>query len=339
MTTAALSTTMPTLLDAIKRKNPDGTEAKIIELLKARDPMLEDMVVLECNGDDGHLLTQRTSLPSITAANWRAINQGVPIAKSTTGQLTEVCGCLETYSAIDKALVDRNGPGFRLSEDAGHLMALKNEINTGLVYHSTLSAPRKFMGLAPRYAATTGTAGSQIILADSGASGNDQTSVWGVVWGDGSVNVRYPKGTSGGVTHEDKGQMTWDATDSTLAVRKVFEAYVSHFKWELGLVVEDWRQAVRVGNIDTSALVSDAASGADVIESMIRAYHKLFAPSAGRLAWYCNRTVGTYLHLQALNKTSNTLTIENVGGKPVTFFLGAPVRETDAITDTESVLS
>jgi hypothetical protein len=77
-----------------------------------------------------------------------------------------------------------------------------------------------------------------------------------------------------------------------------------------------------------------------IIEAMVTAYHQLKDTKTGRLAFYCNRAVGTYLHLQALSAVKNsTLTISEVGGRPVTTFLGIPVRETDSILSTESVVS
>ena len=36
---------------------------------------------------------------------------------------------------------------------------------------------------------------------------------------------------------------------------------------------------------------------------------------------------------------NSTLTIEMVGGKPITYFLGVPVRETDALISTETTVS
>ena len=40
------------------------------------------------------------------------------------------------------------------------------------------------------------------------------------------------------------------------------EAYRTHYTWDSGLTVRDWRYVVRVANIDKSALTVDASSGA-----------------------------------------------------------------------------
>jgi hypothetical protein len=336
MTTTVLNSSMPTLLDLVKRQDPNGAQAKIIEVLTSRNPMLEDMAWREGNLTTGHRVTSRTSLPSPT---WRRINEGVGVTKSTTGQVDESCGMMEGYSAVDAELVRLNGgAGFRATEDAAFIQAFNNELATGVIYHSTHTAPEKIQGLAARYSSTTCAAKSQIVLSDAAADGSDNTSVWCVCWGEGGVYGIVPKGMPGGLQHKDLGELAWDASDSTAAAPKKFQAFVSHWQMRAGLVVEDWRQAARVGNIDVAKLVSDAATGSDLVDSMIRAYHKIGNPNAGRMCWYVNRTVATYLHLQALAKSNSTITVETIAGKPVTTFLGAPVRTTDAITDAEDAL-
>lgn len=338
MTTAANSILYPTLLDAAKSKNPDGTPAKIIEALTPRTPSLQYIPFREGNLENGHVTTTRTALPSMSS-NWRAINEGIGIGKTTEAQATEACGMLESLSPVDAKLVEMNGPAFRQSRDVGHMLGMRKEIATGVFYHSTLATPKKFMGLAPRLNSTTGVAGGQIVQADSGASGSDQTSIWGVCWGE-SVYGIYPKGSHAGIKQEDLGRMLWDAADSTAAAPKKFLAYVSHFSWDIGLVVEDFRQLVRICNIDTSALVSDAASGADLFEAIIKAFYKVEDPLAGRFAWHCNRTVAMWLDLQARRGIANsTLSYVNIDGKQILHLKGYPVCVEDSITDAEDVVS
>ncbi len=56
----------------------------------------------------------------------------------------------------------------------------------------------------------------------------------------------------------------------------------------------------------------------------------------GRLVFYCNRIIRTYLDLQAMNKTNVLLRIEEFNGKPITTFRGIPVRTVDAILSNET---
>jgi hypothetical protein len=59
----------------------------------------------------------------------------------------------------------------------------------------------------------------------------------------------------------------------------------------------------------------------------------------GRLAIYSNRTIRTYLDIQAVNKNNVLLRLEEWDGKAVTTFRGIPVRTVDALLSTESRLT
>lgn len=330
---AAIGTTLPTLHDQVKRRDPNGAIATIIESLTQRNAFLQDSVWTEGNLPTGHRYTNRTALPSIS---WRKMNEGILASKSQTNQADETCGQLEGLSKIDCKLADLygNAGAFRLTENQGFMQAMQNEIETGCFYHSTKSAPEKFMGLSPRLDATTNTGGSQILKHDPSPSGSDQTSMWLVGWGTDTVHMIYPKGSNGGLESHDMGQQLVD--DGTGA-GKVFRAWVSNWNWQVGLAVEDWRYLVRICNIDVSQL---SATGSALIQSMIKAVHMIQDRMKVRLVFYCNRTIGTYLHLQALDSVKNsTLSIQNVGGQFITTFLGIPIRESDALLNTESIIS
>lgn len=95
-------------------------------------------------------------------------------------------------------------------------------------------------------------------------------------------------------------------------------------------------------------------SAANLINGLVRAVHRLPTTpvgvsteqttdaadggqlSMGRMAIYCNRTIRTYLDIQALNKTNVLLQMAQWDGKPVTLFRGVPVRTVDAILSNEA---
>lgn len=329
---ATINASNPTLLDQIKRTDPNGAIAQIVETLTQRNQILKDATFIEGNLPTGHRFTSRTALPSV---GWRRYNEGIASSKSRTDQVDESCGQLEGNSIVDCELAKLNGneAAFRSSENVGFLQAFNNEMETGFFYHSTLTNPEKFMGLSPRFAATTQTAGgSQVLKMDASASGSDQASMWLVCWSPETVFGIYPKGSSAGLTPHDMGeQLILDANNNR------FRAYVMNWNWKIGLCVKDWRFVVRIANIDTGNLLS---TGNLLLQAMVKAYHQLFDPSAGRCVFYCNRLIATYLHLQAMDAVKNsTLKIESVGGQPVTTFLGIPIRETDALLSTEAALS
>jgi hypothetical protein len=125
-----------TLVDWAKRIDDDGKIAEIINLLSQTNEILDDMLWVEGNLPTGHKTTIRTGLPS---AYWRLLNMGVPRGKSTTAQITESCGMLETYSDIDVDLVALagNDRAFRLSEELAFLEGMNQQmagINMDSVY-------------------------------------------------------------------------------------------------------------------------------------------------------------------------------------------------------------
>jgi hypothetical protein len=328
---ATVNQGLPTLLDQVKRTDPNGAIAKVVEALTKKNPILEDAVFHMGNLETGHRVTTRMGLPSIA---WRRLNEGVSPSKSVTDQYDETCGMLSGMSVVDVEVAKLNGneAAFRASEDMAFLQSFNNEVSTGLFYHSTKTAPEKFTGLTPRLDTLSGTWSQQVI---TGGGSSNNTSIWLVAWGDKTVYGIFPKGSTAGLQPKDMGEQIWDDGSG-----KKFIAYVTQWMWKVGLVVEDARYIVRIPNIATGSLTSDASAGAKLIELMVKAYHQLYDTNTGRLAWYCNRTIGTFLHLQAMNAVKNsTLSIEMVGGKPITYFLGIPIRETDAITSSETTVA
>jgi hypothetical protein len=99
--------------------------------------------------------------------------------------------------------------------------------------------------------------------------------------------------------------------------------------------VRDWRQAGRIANIDVSDNATPATAKA-LINSMIALEERIHSLNAGRAAWYCSRTMMTYLRQGILNAVSNQLTYETVAGKRVTAFDGIPIRRVDKISHTEA---
>src|SRR6266702_8475226 len=176
---AILGATALTYADWAKRLEDNYKVARIIELLSQTNEILEDMMVVEGNLPTGHKTTVRTGLPQAT---WRLLNQGVPNAKSTTAQIVDTCGNLETYSVIDKDIADLNGntAEFRLSEVKAFLEGMSRQDASTLIYGNQFVNPERFTGFAPRYSTKT-AANAQTannVLDAGGTSANLQTSIW-----------------------------------------------------------------------------------------------------------------------------------------------------------------
>lgn len=328
---ATLSVNNPTLLDLAKRTDPDGKIAAIAEILNATNEILLDMTWTEGNLPTGHRTTIRSGIPAPT---WRKLYGGVQPNKSTTVQVTDTTGMLEAYAEVDKALADLNGntAAFRLSEDRPHIEGMNQELSTTLFYGNTDTAPEKFMGLSPRFNSTTAANGENIILGDG--VGTDNASIWLISWGENTCHGIVPKGSKAGLQMNDKGQVTIENVDG---VNGRMEAYRTHYRWDAGLTVRDWRYVVRIANIDKSNLTPDAASGSNLPNLMFTALEMLPDTSLGRPVFYMSRKVRTILRQQLANKVSNsTLSITDVGGTKVMDFQGVPIRRCDALAADEA---
>lgn len=331
---AALQTIHPTLLDVTKRLDPNGKIDTIAEILNETNEILSDMVWVEGNLPTGHRTTVRTGLPTPT---WRKLYGGVQPTKSTTAQITDSCGMLEAYAEVDKALADLNGntAAFRLSEDRAHIEGINQEFVSTLFYGNEGTEPEAFTGFAPRFNSLSAVNGEQIIQ-NASIDGSDNASIWLIVWGQNTVHGIYPKGSVGGLKHEDKGQVTIENVDGNGGR---MEAYRSHYRWDCGLTVRDWRYIVRV-QYDQENLTKDAATGPDLIDLMSDALERVPSLTLGRPVFYANRKALSFLRRQIANKVTNsTLTMETVAGKKVTHFDGIPVRRVDQLTNSEAAVA
>lgn len=336
-TTAALGTGALTLLDWAKRRDPNGYIARIVEILNQSNEVLEDMAFVEANGPVGHRTTVRTALPSVS---FRRINNGVTPSKSTTAQIDESTGILEAWSEVDVELAMLGGDvnGFRLSEALPFIEAMNQTMATKIFYGNQGTTPEEFNGFNTRYNDTTQGNSQNIIKGDG--SGSDNASIVLVGWGENTVHGIFPKGSKAGLSHQDLGEQT--ITVGTGIGGSRMRAYQDRFVWKAGIVVRDWRYVVRICNIDVSNLIADSSSfSADLLKLMIKAYYRIPFPGQCRLAFYCNRTIQEWLHIQARETvtTGGQLRYDVIDGKPITSCLGVPIRRCDALTLTEATVS
>lgn len=343
--------TYPTLLDVTRGLDPDGNTAAVVELLQQSNAPLLDIPWGEGNLSNGERTTVRTGIPDPI---WRSFYQGVPASKSTKAQIQDSCGMLESRAEVDKDEADLNGntASWRLSEDLAFLEGMNQGFCNALFYGNVAVNKASFNGFAPRFSqlsTTAGTVGYQNII-DAGGTGANLTSIWLVCWGQNTVFGIYPKGKKGGLQRQDLGE--YDAFDEN---GDRFRAYGTHYKWDCGLTVKDWRYIVRIANIDVSALIS--GNGApDIISLLIKAMHRVPAlgivqtgvqnvsangaaaiPLAPNPVFYANRTIAEWIDLQTQAKTNYTLKTGNdVFGRPVTFVRGIPLRNCDQLLSTET---
>jgi len=334
---STLAVTHPTLIDVVSRKDPNGQIAKIVEILNQTNEILEDMVWMEGNLPTGNKTTVRTGIPEPT---WRKLNYGVIPNKSTTAQVTDTCGMLEAYAESDKALVDMSGDpaAFRLSEDRAHIEGMNQEVAQTIFYGNDITDEAEFTGLSPRYNSSTAESYDNVVL-QSGIDGSDNSSIWLICWGPDTAFGIYPKGSKAGLQYQDFGEVTTENAPAGPSGTGRMQAYRSHYKWDCGLTVRDWRYIVRI-QYNQEDLVKDAATGPDLIDLMTQAIERLPNINMGRPAFYMNRKTRSFLRRQMVAMTKqSTLSMDTLAGKRVMTFDDIPIRRVDQLLATETAIS
>ena len=332
---ATLSVTNPTLADLAKVTDPDGSIADVVEILNSTNEILTDMSWQEGNLTTGHRSSIRSGLPSPT---WRKLYGGVQPTKSRAVQVTDNCGMMEDYSEVDAALIGMAGnpAAFRLQEDRPHIEGMNQEFASTLFYGDESTNPEEFTGLSARYNSLSAENADNII-AGGGAS-TDNASIWLICWGPNTMHGIIPKGSKAGIQQRDLGEVTIEDADGS---NGRMQAYRTHYRWDVGVTVRDWRYAVRIPNIDRSELlVAATGSSADLNDLMHQALTELPSTSMGRCAWYMDKSILSMLRRQTASAVSNsTLTTDVVGGTWQTAWSGIPIRRCDALRGNEALVS
>ncbi len=321
-----------TLADYAKTLDPDGTTARVINLMSKTNHIHKDMLWREANGRTGHRTTILTGLPSIT---WRMLYGGAQPSKATRMQVTDTMGIALGISKVDKDLAELNPGGisaFRLQEDKPYLESMNQEVASGLFYFNTDVTPEKFLGLSSRYPYSDSPN-----VINNGGSGSDCTSIWLVVWGADTVHGIFPRGSQAGIEHKDVSGGTPDLLTADDGSGQ-FPGFQSYYQWKPGLTVRDWRYVVRIANVE-----SDPAAASNTFDptTLVAAYHKIpeggFAQ--GRPVIYCNANVMTQIDNWNLASANRLFTHEeDAFGDPVTKFWKIPIRRCDALLNTETAI-
>ncbi len=320
----------PTLHDFMMALDKDDVVTTLGELLNQTNRLLDDMTFVEGNLLTGHRFAIRTGLPSPT---WRKLYQGVQPSKSTRAQVTASTGMLEDYAEVDKALADLNGnsASFRLSEDAAFIEGFNQKVNQALVYEDEANTPEAITGIMPHFNDLGAGTGDQIL--DAGGTGSDNASILLIGWAPNTVYGIFPKGSKVGLQHKDLGEVTATAKTAT-GTDGMYQVYRSHYRWDLGLVVQDYRYVVRIANIDRSLLGADPTvtgyTGAVLEDLMFEALELLPSLENCRPVFYMDRTILTKLRQQLPKMTKgSTLMMADHGGRRVSEFQGVPIQRMD----------
>lgn len=332
---AILANGQPTLADAAALTTDSGAAVTIAELLEQTNPAFNDIPVEEANSTTGHKVSARQKLPETYL---RRINQGIKPSKSGYGSVLESAGMFNALGQVDSKLVQLavDKARFRFMENKGHIESMGERFFQSLLYGDPNVTPEEFLGIAPRYASLAAADRTAVQIIDAGGTGSDLTSVYLVGWGEGSVMGFYPKGTQAGIQHKPFPEAMIDDGNGGQ-----YAGFQDWFDLNMGLAVYDYRNIVRIANIDVSDLqsgdpITGITAGAKLINLFTIALEMLNNSSGLNPVFYAPRVVGTFMRLQMVNKANVWVTTTEIAGKKVTSFDGAPVRRMDAISLNET---
>jgi hypothetical protein len=337
---ATLGDDVLTFADLKKRMDPNGMPAMIAELLMQSNPILDDIPWKASNRPEGNQSTIRTELPTV---NLRRLNQGTVSSKSVTNQIEDGMAMIEAWSTTDVKLLKLYGneAATRMGEAKAFIEAMGQKVAELIFEGAVADDDREFNGIRSRYDDTSGDTSDNIL--DCGGSGNDMGSIYLVGWGD-TVHGIYPKNTQAGLVHNDHGQQIIQ-TDDDLGGAKL-SAFVDQWSWDCGIVVKDWRNIVRLVNLDvadwqgvtgTEQSIDDYATNAMYL--MARAMHRIPNLAAVRPVFYMPRAVFEGFDVQSLARTTaNVFESRQVDGKMLTTFRGIPMKICDQLGIAESAI-
>jgi hypothetical protein len=324
------------LNELIKRTNPDGTVANIVDTLHTVEQAFPYMPWVEANMEMAHRFTQVNSEPS---GAYVGVGEYAPITRGTSKQVTENLSIWKDYSDIDReeAELASDINAYRNAEDMIHLRGGGKKFMEGFFYNLEGTDLAAYNGLTYRYNAL---ANENVFNAGGSTS---LTSIYVIQFGDNGLNMIYPKGNGPagsatfGIESEDQGlvNLTGTTPDGAPGAKEV---YRTMFRIKSGMMIKDPRSVKRIANIDTTLSGLSTMINDDGIDDLlIRAMNEL--PDMGMGYILMNRRVKSALDIYAKDKSNVNWHYESYAGKRVLMFQEAPILITDSLVNAETAVA
>lgn len=345
MATIALGENL-TIMELMRREDPDGALAQLVDVIAQENRILEDITWIECNNGTYHEDTRTDTEP---AGAERGYDEGVSKEAGVTEKVTEPTCMLNGISEVDAAKLKHSAGGedaARLQEDGFFLRGMTKTFVSRLFDGDRSTSPRRINGINTRSDYNTlQTAGSETRVFDN-AGGNasvtaNKTSIYFIQFGLKKVNCIYPRHDPNGggtlpIKMEDFGKNIITDAGGT----KKYPAWQTWFGNDFGLFIHDPRCIKRIPNISTTNIdgVDDFSFDED---AMIDAFSQLEYNGEGVII-YCNRTVLAQAQKRA-NEKGNAFYTEQKGegpfAHPVTYWNGIEMKRVDQITNAQATVT
>jgi len=340
MAELGLDTTL-TLSEIIRRENPDGTLADLVDVLNKQSAVLKYGTWIECNNGTYHEDTRTAFEPS---GSERGYDMGVDKEAGGTEKATEPTCMLDGLSEIDAAKLKHTPDQLaaRMQEDDFFLRGMSKTAVSRFFDGDRSSNPLRINGLNVRafYNSLTSPDTNRYVYDNAGGNASvtaNKTSIYIIQFGPKKVNWTYPRndpqgGTEYGIHMEDFGRNL--ITDGA---GKKYPAWQTWFEFHFGLFIHDPRCIKRICNISTTNIdgVDDFSFNED---SLIDAASELEYNGEGAII-VCNRTVSAQMWKRLKDKANVNFSVEQAFGKPVLAFNLIPIFREDQITNTQATVT
>jgi hypothetical protein len=211
-----------------------------------------------------------------------------------------------------------------MDEAGAFIEGMSQSLAAAVMYADHAVDPEKLDGLAPRLNAL-----SMDRVISAGGSGGDTTSVFAIQWGLNQAFMAYPRGSKTiGIEHKDLGEVTLSDGSNP------YQGFRDHFVSRSGLVVKDTRCIARVANIEKAG-----AANLFNEDDLITVLNMMKNGGKGAII-YVNRTIKTQMEIALIDRANINFTVaDGLGGVPVLFFRGSPVRMVDQIAVNETAVA
>jgi hypothetical protein len=328
-----------TLPEVMRRTNPDGTMADLVDTIKQENRILEDLVFLPCNNKKYH---QGSLVASRPAGTERGLSEGVTEEATVTETQTEPTCMLSGLSRVDYKIVGGNMEVLA-QEHASYVTGMLETLVSRFFDGNRSTDIRRINGIHNRTNYNTLTNTSRTVFDNAGGSASvtdNKTSMYFIQHGPRKVYLIYPDEDdigdgNGPIKSHDFGLSLIDQAGTSGA--RHYPAWQMWFNIDFGLFIADYRCIKRVVNISTSNI--DGVDDFSIDENvLIDAHSQLEYGGAGTVI-YCNRTVLAQVQKRANEKGNAFYTqVEGEGpfARPVNYWNGIPIKRCDAITDAQA---
>lgn len=331
---AATTVTLPTLADLAKRTDSSWKNAlPLIMLLAKRNGIHAALRYEEANMGLSHRTSVVTSLPT---SSYRMFNLGLDPSDGSYANAVFPVAKIGTLAEIDWELVkvapDRES--FVAGKVMTHIESLLQKACNELWYGTAATAEGivGFMSLMSSLSAEN----AQNVINAGGTDASDQTSIVLLNIGPNCKGI-YPTGTPAGIEREIVGESVSENLGGTGKRGKVWREFLNV---GVGAALEDWRDAVRVANIDVSNMLAET-NDADFIKLTRKAKARMLSRPTYDRRWFMHATTWEAINNQRDDRqiAGGGISKATIDGVEVDTLHGYPVVIDDNILLTESVVS